>query len=756
MQNISHIKQHIAAIGQTRKITKAMELVSSARMKKSVDRLAVNAAYAYRLEEAMERAVACAGAFSHPCFGEVSDGQAAYIVIAGDKELAGGFNATLTDFAADTLRACHETPCVIAVGARTAGYLERAGFPVSERMPIGKEPSFDAAAAIGAKLMQRVRSGELSAVYAVYTSYFSPTGGVSIHPICEQLLPVTIARGSGAAEAEFSPSPEEFFDRLIPQYLASLIFEALLQSFAAEQLARRSAMKSATDNADELLEHLMLNYNIARQTQITNEIAEISGGLQRGDDAPKKKEVPRMASEHAVISQISGPIITVNYPYSETWNLNDLVITESGLRAEVSAFTAPGVCRCVALQATEGLRCGMAVTNTGTGIHVPVGEAVLGRVVNVLGEPIDGAGPIEAPVEPIHKSAPAFVKLTPTTEFFETGIKVIDLITPYAKGGKIGLFGGAGVGKTVLIMELIYNIALEHSGYSVFTGVGERSREGNDLINDMHESGAISKTALAYGQMNDPPGARMRVALTGLTMAEHFRDTMHKDVLLFIDNIFRYVQAGNEVSAMLGRMSSAVGYQPTLAAELGELQERITSTEDGSITSVQAVYVPADDLTDPAPATIFSHLDATTVLSRAIAESGIYPAVDPLDSTSRILAPEVVGEEHYTTARRVQECLQRYNELKDIIAILGMEELGEEDRKTVYRARKIQQFLSQPMHVAEQFTGQKGVFVPIKETVRGFKAIVDGECDDIPEAAFSMVGTLDDVYAKAKELKGNG
>jgi len=755
MQNISRIKEHIGAIGQTKKITKAMQLVSSARMKKSVDRLALNAAYAYRLHAAMQSAVKSAGHFSHPCFGEAASDRVAFVVIAGDKELAGGFNNTLTDYATELLRT-HEVRYIYALGSLTERYLKHAGFSVQKCEHIGKEPSYAAAGEVCRTLMPLLLDGEVDAIYAVYTSYFNQTGGISVHPVCEKLIPFTESEDGKASDAEFSPSPREFFDRLIPQYLTALLYEALLQSFTAEQMARMNAMKSATDNADALMETLMINYNIARQTQITNEIAEICGGLVDDDKTPKQKEVPPVASENAVISQISGPVFTVTYPNSESWKLNDLVITESGLHAEVAAFVTPGVCRCIALEATEGLRCGMAVSNTGDGIRVPVGEAVLGRVVNVLGDPIDNAGPIDAPTEPIHKNAPDFVKLSPTTEFFETGIKVIDLITPYAKGGKIGLFGGAGVGKTVLIMELIYNIAMEHNGYSVFTGVGERSREGNDLILDMNESGAISKTALAFGQMNDPPGARMRVALTGLTMAEHFRDTMHKDVLLFIDNIFRYVQAGNEVSAMLGRMPSAVGYQPTLAAELGDLQERITSTDDGSITSVQAVYVPADDLTDPAPATIFSHLDATTVLSRSIAESGIYPAVDPLDSTSRILTPEVVGEEHYNTARRVQECLQRYNELKDIIAILGMEELGEEDRKTVYRARKIQQFLSQPMHVAEQFTGQPGVFVPIEETVRGFKAIVDGLCDDIPEAAFSMVGTLEDVYAKAKELKANG
>ena len=417
----------------------------------------------------------------------------------------------------------------------------------------------------------------------------------------------------------------------------------------------------------------------------------------------------------------------------------------------------PGAVRCIALDATYGLSCGMKVENTGSCITAPVGEAVLGRVVNALGEPIDRAGEIPAKERwPIFRDAPTFHETNPKTEFLETGIKVIDLLTPYAKGGKIGLFGGAGVGKTVLIMELIYNIAKEHGGYSVFTGVGERSREGNDLIHDMTASGAIKNTAMAFGQMNEPPGSRMRVAMTGLTMAEYFRDVMNQDVLLFIDNIFRYVQAGNEVSAMLGRMPSSVGYQPTLANELGELEERIASTENGSITSVQAIYVPADDLTDPAPATIFSHLDATTVLSRQVAEMGIYPAVSPLESNSRILTPEIVGEEHYSVARRVQACLQRYNELKDIISILGMEELAEEDRKVVYRARKIQMFLSQPMNVAETFTGKPGRFVPLKDTIRSFKTIVDGEVDDLPESAFFMVGDIDEAIAKAKELESHG
>jgi F-type H+-transporting ATPase subunit beta len=463
-----------------------------------------------------------------------------------------------------------------------------------------------------------------------------------------------------------------------------------------------------------------------------------------------------MASTNTgVLIRISGPVLDVRFENAETEpQINDLLITSDGRHMEVAANVSPGIVRCVALEATDGLSCGLAVTNTGHGIRVPVGKEVLGRVVDVLGRPIDNGPPLVTEQQwDIHRKAPDFTNLTPVTEFFETGIKVIDLITPYSKGGKIGLFGGAGVGKTVLIMELIYNIATMHGGFSVFAGVGERSREGNELIHDMMNSGAITKTALAFGQMNEPPGSRMRVGLTGLTMAEYFRDEMNRDVLLFIDNIFRYVQAGNEVSALLGRMPSAVGYQPTLANELGNLEERIVSTKSGSITSVQAIYVPADDLTDPAPATIFSHLDATTVLSRAIVEIGIYPAVSPLESSSRILDPTIVGQAHYEAAQGVITCLNRYRELRDIIAILGMEELSEEDRKAVYRARRIQQFLSQPMNVAEQFTGIKGKYVAIGETIRSVEAILGGEADNYPETAFSMVGNIDDVYNKAKEMK---
>ena len=419
------------------------------------------------------------------------------------------------------------------------------------------------------------------------------------------------------------------------------------------------------------------------------------------------------------------------------------------LICEVAQHLGDNVVRTIAMDATEGLVRGMDVVDTGQPIMVPVGKAAVGRILNVIGRPVDELGPVNAEkYYPIHRPAPGFTDQNTKVELLETGIKVVDLLVPFPKGGKIGLFGGAGVGKTVLIQELIYNIATEHNGYSVFTGVGERTREGNDLYGEMTESGVINKTALVYGQMNEPPGARMRVALSGLTMAEYFRDVKNQDVLLFIDNIFRFTQAGSEVSALLGRMPSAVGYQPTLATEMGALQERITSTKEGSITSVQAVYVPADDLTDPAPATTFAHLDATTVLDRGISSLGIYPAVDPLDSTSRILTPEIVGQEHYETARAVQSILQRYKELQDIIAIMGMDELSEEDKLTVNRARKVQRFLSQPFHVAEQFTGYQGKYVPLKETIRSFQEIIAGKYDDIPESYFLFAGSIDDVVAK--------
>ena len=465
------------------------------------------------------------------------------------------------------------------------------------------------------------------------------------------------------------------------------------------------------------------------------------------------------------IVQVIGPVVDIEFPAESLPEILNAVTIKgkSGdididLVVEVMQHLGDNVTRCIAMSSTDGLTRGMEAEDTGAPIRVPVGEATLGRVFNVLGKTVDHD---DTPVGnkefwPIHRPAPKFDEQETSTQILETGIKVVDLIAPYSRGGKIGLFGGAGVGKTVLIMELIHNIATQHGGYSVFSGVGERTREGNDLWSEMKESGVIDKTALVYGQMNEPPGARMRVALTGLTMAEYFRDVQNQDVLLFIDNIFRFIQAGSEVSALLGRMPSAVGYQPTLGTDVGALQERITSTKKGSITSVQAVYVPADDLTDPAPAATFAHLDATTVLSRQIAELGIYPAVDPLDSTSRILDPHVIGEDHYEVARGVQAILQKYNELQDIIAILGMEELSDEDKLTVARARKIQRFLSQPFFVAEQFTGTPGKYVPLKETIRGFKEILAGKYDDLPESAFYMVGSIDEVVEAANKMKKTG
>lgn len=455
---------------------------------------------------------------------------------------------------------------------------------------------------------------------------------------------------------------------------------------------------------------------------------------------------------NGIVTRVIGPVVDIQFPAGELpelYNAIEISMEDRKVVLETVQQIGAGSVRCIALSSTDGISRGTEAIDTGSAISMPVGEATLGRMFNVVGEPIDGKGPVCAEKHlPIHRDPPPFTDIIPSTELLETGIKVVDLLCPYSRGGKIGLFGGAGVGKTVLIMELIRNIAYEHGGYSVFAGVGERSREGNDLWNEMNESGVINKTALVFGQMNEPPGARLRVPLSGLTIAENFRDESGQDVLLFIDNIFRFTQAGSEVSALLGRMPSAVGYQPTLATEMGALQERITSTKNGSVTSVQAIYVPADDLTDPAPATAFAHLDATTVLSRSISELGIYPAVDPLESTSRILEPGVLGSSHYETARAVQAVLEKYRQLQDIIAVLGMDELGAEDRATVNRARRIQRFLSQPFHVAENFTGLEGRYVKLEDTIKGFQAILGGEVDDLPEQAFLMCGTIDEVIAK--------
>jgi len=765
MQSVSEIRHHIGAVGQTRTITSAMQMVSSARMRKFASHIPYNAAYYLRLQAVMKDILMSSQSVDHPYLKTHRGHRRTFIVIAGDKELAGSYNANILNMAYDEIKknpGCH----VVTVGMIATQFFRRRGIEPEFELPFAaQDPSLYNASQLAYPVMEFFDLKQTDEIFIFFTLYAGEDGHPINQPRMNRLLPIRltdfqkIKATDDLHEAIYLPSPQEVFDQLVPQFVISRIFDAMVQSYAAEHYARMNAMQSATKNADELLKQLSLDLNLARQTQITQEIAEISGSALALEHPDKPKQEARAMDQdlkEAIISQISGPVLTVLYPWQEQWKLHDLLVTENGIHMELSAHTAPGECRCVALESSYGLRCGMKVTNTLSCIQVPVGEQTLGRVVDVLGKPIDKGPELGGEHWGIYRNAPIFEDLNAKTEFFETGIKVIDLLTPYAKGGKIGLFGGAGVGKTVLIMELIYNIAKQHGGYSVFTGVGERSREGNDLIHDMRASGAISKTAMAFGQMNEPPGSRMRVAMTGLTMAEYFRDVMHQDVLLFIDNIFRYVQAGNEVSAMLGRMPSAVGYQPTLAEELGELEERITSTRSGSITSVQAIYVPADDLTDPAPATIFSHLDATTVLSRHVAEMGIYPAVSPLESNSRILDPAIVGKEHYEVARHVQECLQRYNELKDIIAILGMDELSEGDRKIVYRARKIQQFLSQPMNVAEQFTGKPGRFVPLKDTVRSFKTIIDGDVDDLPESAFFMVGDVDEAVEKAKEMQRNG
>ena len=767
MENVSEIRHHISAVGETRKITNAMEMVSSAKMRKFAGYIPYNQVYFEKLQSTMKDILMSSQNISHPYLDTHRGHRRAYIVIAGDKGMAGSYNDEILQFAYQQIQR-YPGSHIATVGVIADHFFRKKGIvPDYEVVGMTQNPSLYNAMQLSQEVIDLFDSGQVDEICVIFTLY-SVSGKVVNRPIMQRVLPIrltdfqNVPSSNDLQGAIYTPSPQEVFDQLVPQFITSRVFGALVQAYAAEHFARMNAMQSATKNADELMKKLSLRLNMARQTKITQEITEIAGGsvaLEEAHETNPHKEANNMDNQpdRAVIERINGPVLTVRYPSQETYRLHDLLVAENGVHMEVAAFERPGAVRCIALDATYGLSCGMTVENTHRCITVPVGEAVLGRVVDALGQPIDRGGEIAAQERwPIFRDAPTFHDTNPKTEFIETGIKVIDLLTPYAKGGKIGLFGGAGVGKTVLIMELIYNIAKAHGGYSVFTGVGERSREGNDLIHDMTASGALKNTAMAFGQMNEPPGSRMRVAMTGLTMAEYFRDVLGQDVLLFIDNIFRYVQAGNEVSALLGRMPSAVGYQPTLANEMGALQERIASTQNGSITSVQAIYVPADDLTDPAPATIFSHLDATTVLSRQVAEMGIYPAVSPLESNSRILTPEIVGQEHYEVARRVQECLQRYNELKDIISILGMEELAEEDRKIVYRARKIQMFLSQPMNVAETFTGQPGRFVPLKDTIRSFKAIVDGQVDDLPESAFFMVGDIDEAIAKAKELEQHG
>ena len=776
MVNAGEIKARMEGISDTKKITDAMYMISSAKMRKAVKELERTTPYFESLTEKMGKLLYYIPEIKNRYFRlslseDVPHLNHGILLITSDKGLAGVYNE-------EAIKVCEEymerhpktTLFVIGEYGRQYFFNKKTEF-ITEFYYSFSAPKLTDARKICSKLLEYYDDGRLDEINIIYTDYIGTKPGE-----CKKitLLPLEKTHFYNSderdifQEKEFLPSPETVLNGIVPSYLTGFIYGCLVESFCSEQQARMLSMKNASDNADDMLKTLNVQYNKVRQAVITGEMIEITAGVKALKK--KQKENQKLSQEKnsmknselqqrtGRIVQITGPVVDVKFAKEFLPKIKERLYVEckkEQRNMEVVQHIGDYTVRCVMLGASEGLCRDMEVCATGTPIRVPVGEPVLGRLLNVMGDPIDGREPFSGECErkEIYRLAPEYSQRASSEEILETGIKVIDLLTPYMKGGKIGLFGGAGVGKTVLIQELIHNIATEHGGYSIFTGVGERSREGNDLYHEMAESGVLDKTALVFGQMNEAPGVRMRVALTGLTMAEHFRDEDKKDVLLFIDNIFRFIQAGSEVSTLLGRMPSAVGYQPTLSQELGELEERIASTKDGSVTSVQAIYVPADDLTDPAPATTFAHLDATTVLSRKIAEQGIYPAVDPLESTSRMLDAEIVGEEHYRVARSVQEILEHYNELQDIIAILGMDELSKEDRLLVRRARKIQRFLSQPFSVAEKFTGVKGIYIPLEDTVRSFKAIIDGEADDYPENAFFNVGTIEDVAAKAKMLK---
>ena len=775
MANSNEIKARIGGISDTKKITDAMYMISSAKMRRAIKGLEETTPYFESLTEKMGELIEHIPQIKNRYFRvtlpeDTLHSNHGILLITSDKGLAGVYNEEAIRVCEEYL-AKHSKTTLFVVGEYGRQYFLNKNVEfVKDFYYSSSLPGLMDARRICARLLEYYDTGKMDEISIIYTDYIGTKPGE-----CKKitLLPLEKTRfyrekdTKNVIKKEFLPEPEDVLNGIIPSYLTGFIYGCLVESFCSEQQARMNAMKNASDNAGDMLHTLGIQYNKIRQAAITSEMIEITAGVKalkknNTDDGMKQQERQKMKeigvqNRNGRIVQITGPVVDVKFAKEHLPKIRERLWVEcknEERNMEVVQHIGNYTVRCVMLGASEGLCRDMEVHTIGAPICVPVGEAVLGRLLNVLGEPIDGREPISTECErkPIYRPAPEYSQRSSSEEILETGIKVIDLLTPYMKGGKIGLFGGAGVGKTVLIQELIHNIATEHGGYSIFTGVGERSREGNDLYHEMAESGVLDKTALVFGQMNEAPGVRMRVALTGLTMAEHFRDEEKKDVLLFIDNIFRFIQAGSEVSTLLGRMPSAVGYQPTLSQELGELEERIASTKDGSVTSVQAIYVPADDLTDPAPATTFAHLDATTVLSRKVAEQGIYPAVDPLESGSRMLDPEIVGEEHYYVARTVQEILEHYNELQDIIAILGMDELSVEDRLLVRRARKIQRFLSQPFSVAEKFTGVDGVYVPLSETVRSFKAIIDGDADEYPENAFFNVGTIDDVIAKAEVL----
>ncbi|MBR5767429.1 MAG: F0F1 ATP synthase subunit beta [Clostridia bacterium] len=783
MADKTGVKMRIKSVADTKKITDAMYMTSSVKMRRARSAVEKTAPYFGALREEIGTLLHYLPDGEHPYFRAVPGGSSggALLVITSDKGLAGNYNHTVIK-ETEKLLAARPSPQLFLIGEYGRRYFISHGAPFRESFLYSSEmPTLREAQKICAELLHGYEAGEFDRIDILYTDHSAEHAGVCrkirLLPLSESQFDFPEDEEEAPFGKEFLPNPEGLISEIIPSYLTGYIYGALVDSYCSEQEARMKALHSAGENAEAMLSRLKLRYNRMRQAEITAEITEITSGaraLRKKKEAQargpagetkdpsagrKEKTMDRLINSGASgeIAGVSGPVIDVQFPEGIALPKirEKLSVSASDGRErvmEVAQHMRGRLVRCIMLGPSEGLCRGLAVRATGGTIDVPVGQCVLGRMFDGLGNPIDGGAALtggDAERKSIYRPAPEYTERLTSEEILETGIKVIDLLAPYAKGGKIGLFGGAGVGKTVLIQELMHNISTEHNGYSVFAGVGERSREGNDLWLEMKESGVIDKTAMVFGQMNEAPGVRMRVALSGLRMAEHFRDEDHRDVLLFIDNIFRFIQAGSEVSTLLGRMPSAVGYQPTLANELGELEERIASTVNGSVTSVQAVYVPADDLTDPAPAAIFSHLDATTVLSRKIAEQGIYPAVDPLESSSRILEPDIVGTVHYETARRVQETLERYRELQDIIAILGMDELNEEDKLTVSRARRIQKFLSQPFNVAEKFTGTAGQYVPLSETIRGFRMILDGKTDDVPEYAFFNVGTIDDVFRKA-------
>jgi F-type H+-transporting ATPase subunit beta len=725
MATLKQIRRRIRSIQSTQQITKAMEMVAASKLKRAQDRVMASRPYAEAITHVLASLSSAAASLSHPLFEQRTVEHRVLVVIASDKGLCGSYNMNIFRAAEREGETESGGLLVIPVGRRANAYFRKRAWNTPHTVPdLGDQVDQARAKGLGHELTRMFLSHEADQVDLLYTQFVST---MSRRIAVNTLLPIIPAKreeGAAAPASEyiFEPSPD-------PQPPPA-------GGHHAGDLGNRGRRGRP---------------GLARR--IHGRLA-LMPGLMKGQN--------RMAEEpyYGTVLQVIGPTVDLEFPSDRLPKiLNAITIQDKerqiDLTVEASLHIGDNVVRCISMSSTDGLVRGMRALDTGGPITVPVGDQVLGRVVNVLGKTIDEKEPLPHPEKryPIHRPAPSLMDQETTAAILETGIKVVDLLAPYSKGGKIGLFGGAGVGKTVIIQELIRNIATEHGGYSVFAGVGERTREGNDLWLEMNESGVISKTALVYGQMNEPPGARLRVGLAGVTVAEFFRDEENQDVLLFIDNIFRFTQAGSEVSALLGRMPSAVGYQPTLSTEMGALQERICSTKKGSITSVQAIYVPADDLTDPAPATAFSHLDATTVLSRQIAELGIYPAVDPLDSTSRILDPRVVGEQHYRVARSVQKVLQRYKDLTDIIAILGMDELSDEDKVTVQRARKIQKFLSQPFFVAEAFTNRPGRFVKLADTIEGFRQIIEGKHDDVPEQAFFMAGTIDEVLETAERMK---